>query len=596
MDLLIFALMNCSIANRSSLPKLLLVLIGLLMSVGSVFASITAVGDPLYPANLPKALDQAYKSGTRDITINPGVYSLPRSGHQTFLCEQWKDATVHANGVTLIFQEVSECPVLLRHCSNVTWDGGKLLFVRPAYTQGRVIAVGSSEIEDYFDWQIDKGYPDYNSEKRSSFNVVDSATRLLKVGVSDCYALHFDRKELGLLRLYFALGTKQKISVNDRLLTRVEAGSNIFRLEDSSSCTVKNVTLENGGFGTFFETGGDGGNNYIDCKIRPGPRPKDATEDQLVACGADGFHSVGTKKGPNIEGCVFEGIFLDDCIAIHGRFERVLKADDNVMILSGTRTAATISEPLRIADTKGFFTQQTCSSILRQTDQNIRVMLEGNVLVPVDHSEDADVHKGTKISNPNYCGGHYKVVRCKLGNTRSRAILVKADHGTISGCIVEGCGMSAISIGPEFWWNEAGYCWDVTVSDNTFRDCNKTNGNQPTVWVHGDGAIGNRNIAIENNSFENSYGRYIIRIDATEGAKISGNKILLRDFANNQVMQDVIWLTQSRKIDLSNNVVKSQRAFKGHLIGFGAQMEVSEVRNANADGIRIVSPTTASAN
>ena len=113
-----------------------------------------------------------------------------------------------------------------------------------------------------------------------------------------------------------------------------------------------------------------------------------------------------------------------------------------------------------------------------------------------------------------------------MGNCRSRGILVKADNGLIENCIISGCGMSAISIGPEYYWGEADYSRNVTVRGNTLRN-NVPNGSEAgTVFVHGDGAVGNGNITITNNFFDGNYGRIAVHVEDTDGIRICDNRFI----------------------------------------------------------------------
>ena len=94
-----------------------------------------------------------------------------------------------------------------------------------------------------------------------------------------------------------------------------------------------------------------------------------------------------------------------------------------------------------------------------------------------------------------------------MGNCRSRGILVKSDNGLIEGCTISGCGMSAISIGPEYSWGEADYSRNVTIRGNKLMN-NVLNGSEAgVIFVHGDGAMGNGNIAITGNLFDKDYGQ-----------------------------------------------------------------------------------------
>ena len=108
----------------------------------------------------------------------------------------------------------------------------------------------------------------------------------------------------------------------------------------------------------------------------------------------------------------------------------------------------------------------------------------------------------SKASNPRHNGAGFKILNCTLGNTRSRGILIKADHGLIEGNTISGCGMSAISIGPEYYWGEADYARHVTVRGNKLSE-NVLNGSAAgTIFLHGDGAIGNADITISDNFFD----------------------------------------------------------------------------------------------
>jgi hypothetical protein len=579
----------------SSLPYLFIALSLLTGLATGAFGSTVTVGDPQHPADLPQAIEQAHAQGAADITITPGVYDLPPM-HQsaTILLKQWSDATIHAKDVTLIFEDVDHCPVLLADCTRVTWDGGTLLFVHPSYTQGRIKAISSDAQGDYCDWQIDAGYITDFDLAQGVFNVVDQKTRRLKVDTSDWFPDRRERLGPDSFRVHYRPGRGQKFAVNDWLVTRAPGGTSIVHLEGCHSCTMENVTLQNGGFAAFFETGGLGANAYTACKIEPGPRPSGATENQLVGCGADGLHSARTEQGPTITNCTFSGVFLDDCIAIHGTFYRVIQAEGTVVTLFARGPFPQVGDTLRIADMKGFFATAICKAVDIPPDQNperlVRVTLDQDLHVPIDHSENSDKRKGTKADDPRYCGQGYLIKDCHLGNTRSRGILVKADSGTIEGCTIEGCGMSGVSIGPEFWWNESGYCSHVTVSENTFTECNKNNGDQAALWIHGDGAIGNRGIVVQGNTFKACYGQSVLRIDYTDGVQLSGNKISGSFQVELKSPGNVIALMQSKNVKLDGNIVTDQGPFAGDVVGLYAGMVPSEVTNDNPSGILVSKP------
>ncbi len=545
-------------------------LVFLVLSLRIAVADAVNVGDPLKPGDLPHAISDAYAHGARDITINPGTYELPAiRGQDSIYMESWSDTTIHAGGVVIVFDQRGYGPFTMERCKNVTWDGGIIGFSRTAATQGRVTALGSDpDGSSYCDWQIDAGYPTDIDPVKSCYDIVDSSSRVLRVGTGDWTPASFEKLAApGSFRLHYR--NKPGFLINDWLVTRAPNGNMTTHLDNCENCTLSNMTLFNGGFASIFDTGGIGGNHYLKCRIRTGPRPVGATEDQIVSAGADGLHSAGTQKGPDIEDCIFTGVFLDDCIAIHGGFGRVISAEGNTLILKGGDPV--VGQPLRISDTHGFFGQATVTEIEKAPDGGNKITLDQDLHVPIDHSQDKEEKLGTKANNPDRCGEGYRILRCRLGDTRSRGILVKADNGIIAGCTIDGCGMSGVSIGPEFWWGEANYSWNVTVSHNTFHNCSKNNGDQASVWVHWDGAMGNHNIICSNNLFDTCYGQYLIRIDGTDGLQVVGNKfigsftvkagqpgnVLHLDHSKNVFLMGNVWPIQELSLETSSNWIRA---------------------------------------
>lgn len=489
--------------------------------------SSSAVGDPREPAALPAAILSAYEVGERDITINPGTYVLPDTGSNSIELNDWSDATIHCKDVTLIFEGWRHRPIQLKGCSNVTLQDATLQFAVLSYTQGRIKAIGTDTKGRYVDWQIDAGYPTNIDPEKASYNVLDQHTRLLKVGTGDSESKQVESLGVGFFRLRQIDGLMGGAAVNDWLVCRAPGGESIIELNNSKNCTLRRITLKNSGFAAFFEQGGEGGHHYVDCRVTRGARPSGAKEDQLIACGADGFHSVGATVGPTIERCTWDGVLLDDCIAIHGGFSKVLRAEGNKLVVeSHRRMGFAVGEPVRVSSTDGFFAQANCIA-LRELDAptgQLELTLDRAIGAPVD----------SKADNPERCGKNYKIVGCTLGNTRSRGILVKADGGLIQDCVIEGCGMSAISIGPEYYWNEADYSWNVKVVGNKIRrnalrnnaidsPSNISQQADGVIFVHGDGAIGNRNIQISGNTLDENYSPFMMNIGWADGVRIENN-------------------------------------------------------------------------
>lgn len=535
-----------------------------------------AVGDPARGGELPAALLDAYAAGARDITVAPGVYRIPATGKCAIPLEGWTNAVIRAKGVTVVFEELSQRPIRLHRCDRVTLEDATLRFAEPSFTQGRIKAIGEEAKGKTVDWQIDAGYPVFDPSN-STFDVVCQKTRLLKPGTGDTGCRTAEALGPGLFRLHRMHGLLGTAAVGDWLFTRRPGGGGpIVQLDNSGRCVMRRVTLENAGFAAFFETGGDGGHLYVDCRVRPGPKPAGATEEQLVGCGADGFHSACTRTGPTFERCAWEGVLHDDCIAIHGSLQDVVRAEGTTLVLEkGNRGGFEVGEPVRISSAKGFFGEFTCTAL--------RVLKEEDGLLELTLDRASSAPAEAKASNPLHNGAGYKILNCTLGNCRSRGILVKADNGLIEGCTISGCGMSAISIGPEYWWREADYCRHVTVRGNTLRN-NVLNGSDAgTLFIHGDGAMGNGDIAITDNRFDRNYGQIAIYAEDTDGLRIEGNRFVMPAEPLPEKSRTVIALKSARNIALKGNTVRGLA--KGDT-RVRAEEKVEGLFGLNADGLR----------
>jgi len=476
------------------------------------------VGNPQDPDALPREIQDAYDNGARMIVIHPGVYLLPKLGHAIFTLQGWTDTTLSAYGCTMILQDTDggNDAFDLRNCTRVTLKGPTLSQNVVTFYQGRVVEVGQdANGKAWCDWKPDTAYPvppANTTQFPGGANVVDKNTRMLKLGNGDFWSPPMEYIGNGVFRIHFNQ-PKLNFGVGDWIVGRY--GNPPFKvfLDHCRDCTVRDVTMMRNGFAPLREDGG-GGNHIIHCIWTLGPKPIGATENPVVTNAADGIHSTGANPGPDLEDCVFKGVFLDDCIAIHGNFQTVKSATGNTMVVESGYAKLKVGEPARISDNKGFFAQAMVTAIKDNEDKTFTVTLDKSLNVPA----------GAKVSNPDADGQGCKVIGCHLGDTRSRGILIKGSNCIIKDNVIVGCGMPAISLGPEYYWNEADYVWNAKVEGNTLRENGISGYGGAAIYVHGDGAMGNRDILIKDNKLISNYDGDI-HIEWTDGAIIEGNRI-----------------------------------------------------------------------
>lgn len=517
------------------------------------------IGNPQQPDALPQALQDAYKSGARKIIIRPGTYFLPSLGHTVFALNGWADAVIRAYGVTLIMTDLTwtHDAFDFNHCTRVTLAGPTISQNKITSYQGRIAAVGKDAQGSYCDWKPSVGYPVPPADANkfpSCINILDAQTHLFKLGVGDFYDAPIAKNTDGTYRIRIG----GPFAAGDWLVGRYgDAPFKVF-LDHSRGCTVQDVTLVRNGFAPLREDSG-GGNSYRRIAWALGPPPAGASDPPLVTNSADGMHMTGAFPGPDIENCVFRGVFLDDCIAVHGYLQTVTAASGTALTLKGGAGALKPGSPVRISDTKGFFGEAAAVSVHDNGDGTTALILDKDLAVPAD----------AKLSNPQADGDGYKIIGCRLGNTRSRGILVKADHGLIEGNTIEGCGMSAISVGPEYYWGEADYVKHLTISGNTLSGNGRFGGNAGAIFIHGDGALGNRDISITGNRLASNYDRDI-QAEWASGVTISGNRFLgAAVWPAALAPQPVMLLAHCRNVILRGNTVYHASAYKAPLAAAG---------------------------
>jgi M6 family metalloprotease-like protein len=496
-----------------------------------VTTASNVIGDPNWPDLLPSQLQAARDAGHASAVINPGTYELPdRFSYQaSFYLDSWSNFTVDATDVVLIVgkQRAFE----LWNCTNVTIKGATIRARYQSATQGRVLSKGTNPNGRAFAiWKISDGYPvnfaidesyvPTANEVRAGFaiNAVNGTTGIIDHATGDNYNCILTPQGNNTWKVDFPLRTSLPFQVNDWLVTRIASASSqshgVF-LNNSTNCTIESVTSQGGGFATFYEIGG-GGNRLLGSHVETSPvPPAGGTELPVVSCSADGVHTRDSYPGMHIENCSFTGVLLDDCVAIHGFFQTVTAVSGNTITVSGLGMLK-VGDPVRISTSGGYFAQANCTAILDLGGNNYRLTLNQTLSIPV----------GAQVSNPKYNGDGFRIINCEFEGTRSRAVITKADNGVISGCSFRNAS-TAIKIGPEYYWNESDYSWNVVIEGNVISDC------RTGVLVASDGARGNKNIVIRNNAistFTSSYNQngsltstHAISLSGCDGVTITDN-------------------------------------------------------------------------
>ena len=539
------------------------------------------VGDPANPAGLAKAIQDAYRSGARKIAVSKGVYRLPDAPGDVCKLEKWQDAEISGKGVTLI----AEIPTghygrmssifELRQCQRVTLSGFVISQSEVSFRQGKVTAIDSGDgaaASWSCVWKPDAGYPELpmppDMKAIGSWNIVDPATRRLKVKAGDMGGLTWAPESGGGYRLR-GFKAPPNLAVGDWLVTRRDEVNRPYkiRLIECEDCTVRAVTLSRSWFAPIREDFGSA-NRIIACRWEPGPKPPGATEEPLVASSADGFHSMCARKGPVIEDCVMQGILLDDCIAINGEFSQLVKTDGAALTLVDNKCGLAPNEPILISGKTGPHQRAMVKAIGANADKTVKVTLDRAINPPGE---------GGIAWAPWRCGAGYRIARCKIGNTRSRGILVKADDGEIRDNVIADTRMAAVNIGPESYYKETGYWGRIAIENNTIVNCGGYAYGRAAIWVHGHGSgtIDNGDLVVRGNRFTANY-QGDVEIEGANNVLVTGNTFTGRtSWPFSMPLPALARVSNSQEVRFLANAVSDPAAYATPLVKSG--MNVSGI-------------------
>jgi hypothetical protein len=337
------------------------------------------------------------------------------------------------------------------------------------------------------------------------------------------------------------------------------------------------------------EDGGEGGNRYR-YTVTYGPKPQGAAEAPLLSCNADSFHSSGVRKGPVLEGCLFEGMG-DDGIPIHGSYALIVESRPGFLV--ATDGVLRQGDPLRLFNPGvGFAGEAKVVSIRPLGEFSVAGKSRFHGFSDLSHHRFVEVRTDPPLaagfdwlaSNPAALGSGFVIRKNVIRNHRARGMVVKADDGLIEGNTIDGSTISGIVLAPEPWWREACFCRKVTIRNNTIRRCGTAS---MGPWTQQAGALsvtaeiepgaepGHRQIVIEDNRFIENDGVNLL-LQAVDGAVVRGNRFewpdqsaTLRGSARGIDPGALIWVSDCRNVLFEGNKVTHAGAALGKGVGVG---------------------------
>jgi hypothetical protein len=537
---------------------------------------------------------KAISEGQKKIDIPKGVYYMEMKNGRPLTLDSLKDIEINANGSEVITRLASQA-IQISNCENIKISGFSIDCDTLPFTQGKIVTIDSI---DRMWWEIEimDGYPlgSLGKSMPDRVQIFDPKTNNLKKNLYTYFPGVFSKVEkTGERRFRFEKKTKNPDSnevIGDFVvMTLPLPGTRPHTIVTSKSKNIQfeDVIIYSGNCFGFFEDQCEA-NIYNRCQVNKKLDDPRVAYPRLRSINADAFHSKGATIGPKITNCIFmyQG---DDCIAINTSFYKVLTGKGDVIDLAaGMRgLKMKIGNMLRFVDFEGrvvgdarlmkmeSVTDYSKSDLDRLTEmfKATRSNRREPSITRLYLDRKVNVATGGVVSSLNMGGSGFVVKDNKMGYTRARGILVKSSDGVISGNEITGCELSGIILAPELFWMEAGFSRNVTIENNTIKDCmfaNSSYGIEQAAYIsviainasHNIVPVGGfKNITVQNNILENSPVPAMI-FTSVDTALVTGNKItiskeIIRTHGKNFGVDNkqVIWTKNTSNLNLGNNTI-----------------------------------------
>lgn len=440
------------------------------------------------------------------IDIPQGTYLLKNMENGPYQFSNLNNVEIRMNGSSIICNSQEQAFRFL-NCTNITVKDFSIDYDPLCFTQGVIVAKDPANL--WFEVEIDPGYPIKNI-RTSRVQFYDAATRQLKrnsVTTSDGHYTGFDsvgprRFKLTKNTGWVAFEKVGDLVVLDVVSAKANPAAHAFQLEKCQNATVQDVTIYGSNSFSFYERDCRA-THYNRCKVGRGPMPA-GIPARLRSSNADGIHSSCASVGPLVENCEV-GHTGDDCIIVCGRSFPICKFDSatkSIYVLSREGLPVfyvgdTLQHVLYAGTKSGKMIIQSLTSFTPTAAerQSIIVLYQGLLFgtsytrgtrIVVDSLPAMGI--GDIVYNDSRTGKGFLIRNNKVGNNRSRGILIKSSNGVVDNNEITGTAMNGILVAPEITWMGGGFANNVEIKNNRLFECmfEKNNPNMPpgalSVW------------------------------------------------------------------------------------------------------------------
>ncbi|HZR72168.1 right-handed parallel beta-helix repeat-containing protein [Bradyrhizobium sp.] len=517
---------------------------------------------------------------------------------------------LNGNGAQLI-NTARASSLTISGCSRVTVRDLTVDYDPLPFVQGTIAAIDKAAIQ--ITVKVDAGYPDdpplLASISDSFFKVMDRGTKALKAGARDFLSpAKVERISPGLVKVRLGWSDKDRfpselpIAVGDTV-TMNSNGPEAITIEGSEATSLIDVKLfASPGMG-ILENGGPGSTLFKKVSVVPGPRPKGATTDRLIATNQDGSHFTAVERGPTIEDCTYANT-SDDAVNVHGFYYYVVQKPAPRRYLLSPKWDIGLAAGDAIESCEHATFRSLGRGKIDKLVKSHRPDLKGQIaaiwkgrspttlpdlIYDMTLQQDLPLKVGDSVTSLSRIGNGTAIRRSSFH--ACGRVLVKATNATVEDCQFTYSSGVALQAGSDIgFWSESGFAENLTFRNNRFthsvtgaNELTDGNGALGAIYVGTVAPVGvrgfqnnlqNRNVTIEGNHIDDTY-TYAIFVSNTDGLKIIGNTIgqtFIRGTAfdaggiYNVKPNSAILVGKSAHVDVSNNSVASGKVTRAAVV------------------------------
>ena len=487
------------------------------------------------------------------IEMSPRVYTFDKSEkYGAFLSLiDLKNLVIDGKGAKIRYHRHNNFCVGTR-CENLVVKNFEATMHKVAFAQGDIIEVN----EDYFVFDIDKGYPRPPSHEFTMKNFPDQKWRWgcvmnrKKRAIKEDFTDHIFMEKVEQLQ-----GRKYKVYPRKdylKYMSQIEIGdvwvmpvykevNKNYGAENYAVSFVlsKDVLIENVKISATRHAGFAGTNNFGKIIFRNCILTWRSKKD-MISSWRDGSHFKNNKIGPALENCIFEGM-LDDAVNISSAPAFVVKENQDgsyqmrrFCFNEGDRFALMFGETGKWVE--GFRASKGSRGGKLYVEKPLQITkwqeLSKYDMVSGNSRKNS---KATQFFNMEYVNDGFIVRNCRFGVLRRYSLIIRAHNGIIENNIIT--GGTGIMIANEFGsWFEGPLPHNIKIKNNVINSQVARNpftiaGNFPTK----NQTNYNFNIVAENNTiYYNSDKKNVgILVRDCKGIVVKENKFF--DFKNNRL-------------------------------------------------------------